>query len=412
MLIYNIGMWLMVIGLKILAIFDRKAQAGVDGRRDIFEKIRNAVAPDDKTIWIHCASLGEFEQGRPVIETIKTHHPGYKILLTFFSPSGYEIRKNYPGADHIFYLPLDTSDNARKFVDMVKPEIAIFVKYEFWLNYLSCLRESGCRTFIISAIFRRDSVFFKWYGGIFRQALKGFEKLFVQDNNSKELLASIGIDIDNVIVSGDTRFDRVAEVRKSAIPIPTVAAFTEGHKTVVAGSTWPPDDELLLELARRHPDTRFVIAPHETAEERVEKLISLCPENKAVRFTKVGTESIPSHIQIMVIDTIGILSSIYAYADVSYIGGGFGVGIHNTLEAAVYGLPVAFGPNYGKFKEACDLIEIGAATSVTNMEELDAWLSRLWTDPELLESTGRKAGEYVSSHTGATETILRNIFGK
>ena len=408
MLIYNIGMWLTVIGLRLLGIFDRKAQAGIAGRRDIFEKIRNAIDPDDKTIWIHCASLGEFEQGRPVIESIKAHHPEYRILLTFFSPSGYEIRKNYPGADHIFYLPLDTPDNARQFVNTVKPEIAIFVKYEFWLNYLTCLQKSGCRTFIISAIFRRDSVFFKWYGGIFRQALKVFEKLFVQDDNSKELLASIGI--DNVIVAGDTRFDRVAEVRKSAIPIPTVAAFAEGHKTLVAGSTWPPDDELLLELAGRHPDTRFVIAPHETNEERIEKLMSLCPENKAVRFTRTANEPIPDNIQIMIIDTIGILSSIYAYADVTYIGGGFGVGIHNTLEAAVYGVPVAFGPNYGKFKEACDLIGTGAATDVSDIGQLDKWLSSLWADPKLLESAGRKAGEYVSSHTGATGTILGNIF--
>lgn len=410
MLIYNIGMWLMVLGLRVLAIFDRKAQAGVAGRRGIFDKIENTVAPGDKTIWVHCASLGEFEQGRPVIEAIKANHPEYKILLTFFSPSGYEIRKNYPGADHIFYLPLDTPGNARRFVDTVKPDIAIFVKYEFWLNYLSCLRKSGCRTFIISAIFRRDSVFFKWYGGVFRRALKGFEKLFVQDDNSKKLLAGIGV--GNVVVSGDTRFDRVADVRSSAVPVPAVAAFAEGHKTLVAGSTWPPDDELLLELARRHPDTRFIIAPHETAEERIEKLVSLCPENKVVRFTRVGTEPIPDHIQITIIDTIGILSSIYAYAGVTYIGGGFGVGIHNTLEAAVYGVPVAFGPNYGKFKEARDLISVGAATSVTGIEQLDAWLTSLWTDPELLRSTGHKAGEYVSSHTGATETILKNIFGK
>ena len=408
MWIYNLGLILYVWAIALASLWHRKAKLWIDGRKGLFDRMKETIDPSARIVWIHAASLGEFEQGRPLIEKIRKEHPEYKILLTFFSPSGYEIRKNYDQADYIFYLPIDTPGKARRFLDIAHPEIAIFVKYEFWLNYLTCLQKSGCRTFIISAIFRRDSVFFKWYGGIFRQALRVFEKLFVQDDNSKELLASIGI--DNVIVAGDTRFDRVAEVRKSAIPIPTVAAFAEGHKTLVAGSTWPPDDELLLELAGRHPDTRFVIAPHETNEERIEKLMSLCPENKAVRFTRTANKPIPDNIQIMIIDTIGILSSIYAYADVTYIGGGFGVGIHNTLEAAVYGVPVAFGPNYGKFKEACDLIGTGAATDVSDIGQLDKWLSSLWADPKLLESAGRKAGEYVSSHTGATGTILGNIF--
>ncbi len=407
MLFYNIGIWLMALGMRALVSFDGKIRAGVAGRQGIFDRIRKAIAPGTKVVWVHCASLGEFEQGRPVIEAIKANHPEYKILLTFFSPSGYEIRKNYPGADYIFYLPLDTPGNAQRFVEAVKPEIAIFVKYEFWLNYLDCLRTAGCRTFIISAIFRRDSVFFKWYGGIFRRALQGFEKLFVQDENSKELLAGIGI--ENVAVSGDTRFDRVADVRKSAVPVPLVAGFAEGHKTLVAGSTWPPDDELLLALAERHPDMRFVIAPHETAEERIAKLVSLCPEGKVARYTKASGGKIPEGVQILIIDTIGILSSIYAYADVAYIGGGFGVGIHNTLEATVYGVPVAFGPNYQKFKEARELIAEGAATSVTDLAQLDTWLSDMLADPGLLKSAGQKAGEYVASHTGATGMILKDI---
>lgn len=409
MLFYNIVIWLMVFGMKVLALFDRKAAAGVAGRKDIFSRLADAVGTDTRIVWIHCASLGEFEQGRPIIEAIKAERPEYKIMLTFFSPSGYEIRKDYPGADYVFYLPLDTANNAGRFVGIVRPEIAIFIKYEFWLNYLCRLREVKCRTFIVSAIFRKDSVFFRWYGKIFRKALRGFEKLFVQDTNSRELLSHIGI--HNVIISGDTRFDRVAAVQSKAVEIPLVARFAKDHKTLVAGSTWPPDNELLIALARQHPEVRFVITPHEIGEERIEKLISLCPEGKAVRYTHIGErEEIPSGTQILVIDTIGILSSVYAYADFAYIGGGFGVGIHNTLEAAVYGIPLAFGPNYAKFREARELIEEGAAVSITDTAGLDKWLSSLLSDPSYLQATGKLAGNYVSSHTGATRTVLKEIF--
>ena len=411
MLFYNISMWLMVFGMRVWALFNGKVAAGVCGRQDIFKRIKDALVPGDRIIWIHCASLGEFEQGRPVIEAIKANHPEYKIFLTFFSPSGYEIRKNYPGADYIFYLPLDTPANAQTFVQLVKPEIAIFVKYEFWLNYLNRLKDSGCRTFIISAIFRKDAVFFKWYGKIFRKALRSFRTLFVQDEQSKELLESIGI--DDVIISGDTRFDRVADVKSKAAPVPLVEKFTAGHTSFIAGSTWPPDDELLAALASRHPDVKFVIAPHEIGEERVQKLVALFPAGKAVRYTQIGDDAtIAQEVQVLIIDTIGILSSVYAYADMAYIGGGFGVGIHNTLEAAVYGVPVAFGPNHGKFKEALELISDGAATSVTDIAQLDAWADSLLSDAFLLKSTGQKAGEYVSAHTGATRMILHYIFDK
>lgn len=408
MLFYNIGMWLMALGMKAAAPFNRKIKAGVRGRHGIFKRIAGAVNPGDKIVWVHCASLGEFEQGRPVIEAIRARKPGYKVLLTFFSPSGYGIRRDYSGADYIFYLPLDTPRNARRFIETVRPEVAIFIKYEFWLNYLRRLRKAGCRTFIISAIFRKDSVFFKWYGGMFRRALGTFERLFVQDGNSKELLA--GIEVDNVTVSGDTRFDRVADVRSNAKEVPAVAEFAKGHKTLVAGSTWPPDEELLLGLAEKHPDVRFVIAPHETGEDRIARLAALCPEGRAVRYTQLGKRPVPADVQIMIIDTIGILSSIYAYGDFAYIGGGFGVGIHNTLEAAVYGVPVAFGPNYRKFKEARELIASGASASVSDLPQLEKWLAGLLADPALLESTGKKAGEYVSSHVGATDKIMREIF--
>lgn len=408
MFIYNIGMWLMALGGRIWALFDGKTKAAMEGRRGLIGKIERAITPGDRIVWVHCASLGEFEQGRPVIEAIRTSRPEYKIALTFFSPSGYEIRKNYPGADYIFYLPIDTPRNARRFVRAIRPEIAIFVKYEFWLNYLRRLRLSGCRTFIISAIFRRDSVFFKAYGAIFRKALGGFERLFVQDDDSARLLAEIGI--GDVTVTGDTRFDRVADVRAQSKELPIVAQFCKGYKTLVAGSTWPPDEELLAGLARHNSGVRFVIAPHETGEERIGKLIGSLPEGKVLRYTTLSDGPLPVDAQILIIDTVGILSSVYAYADFTYIGGGFGVGIHNTLEAAVYGVPVAFGPNYGKFKEARELIECGGAASIANGPQLQEWLSGFLTDPQALAWAGEKAGDYVASHTGATDTIMTAIF--
>lgn len=408
MFIYNIGMWLMALGGRIWALFDSKTKAAMQGRRGLIGKIEKAITPGDRIVWVHCASLGEFEQGRPVVEAIRTSRPEYKIALTFFSPSGYEIRKNYPGADYIFYLPIDTPRNARRFIRAVRPEIAIFVKYEFWLNYLRQLRLSGCRTFIISAIFRRDSVFFKAYGAIFRKALGGFERLFVQDDNSAQLLAELGV--RDVTVTGDTRFDRVAEVRVHSKELPIVAQFSKGSKTLVAGSTWPPDEELLAGLARHNSGVRFVIAPHETGEERVSKLVASLPEGKVLRYTRLSNGPLPVDAQILIIDTVGILSSVYAYADFAYIGGGFGVGIHNTLEAAVYGVPVAFGPNYGKFKEARELIECGGAASIADGTQLQEWLAGFLTDPQALAHAGDKAGKYVASHTGATDTIITAIF--
>ena len=409
MFIYNIGMWIMVLGGKIWALFNSKTKVAMQGRRKLICKIKDSVDPKERIIWIHCASLGEFEQGRPVIEAIKSQKTQYKILLTFFSPSGYEIRKNYAGADYIFYLPLDTPRNARRFVNAIKPEIAIFVKYEFWLNYLRQLRLSGCRTFIISAIFRKNSVFFRLYGSIFRKALAGFERLFVQDENSKELLAGIGI--TKVSITGDTRFDRVEQVRKNAVEIAPIAAFSQGQKTLVAGSTWPPDEDLLITLAANNPDIRFIIVPHETGEERVKKLAESFPEGKAIRYTQIKDGGdIPSTVQTIIIDIVGILSSVYAYADFAYIGGGFGVGIHNTLEAAVYGIPVVFGPNYEKFKEARELISCGGAASISDGTQLQEWLSKFINDPQRLAEAGKQAGSYVATHTGATKIIMNSIF--
>ena len=407
-------MWLYDIALicygwliRLAALRHRKARSWVEGRRNLFARMEAAIRPTDRIVWVHVASLGEFEQGRPLIERIRREHPEHKILLTFFSPSGYEIRKNYAGADYIFYLPIDTRRNARRFLDIVRPEIAIFVKYEFWLNLLHELRCRRIRTFIVSAIFHRHAVFFRCYGGWWREALETFEVLFVQNDESKRLLAELGF--DNAIVSGDTRFDRVADIARAARHIELVERFRDDKPLFVAGSTWGPDEELLLRLINENPAIKFIVAPHEMDEARIERLLA---ETKggAVRYTQCTPETKVADRQLLVLDTVGILSSVYGYATWSYIGGGFGVGIHNTLEAATFGLPIAFGPNYRTFKEACDLVTLGAARSIATYEELAAWFAPLRDDPEVLDRAGRAAKEYTQRHQGATELITRTIF--
>lgn len=400
--------------LRAAALFNPKASLWLRGRRGIFDRLRNAVRDWDNVVWIHCASLGEFEQGRPLIEAIKESHPDRRIILTFFSPSGYEIRKDYPLADAVFYLPLDTPRNARRFVRTVRPEIAVFVKYEFWLNYLRALGRSGCRTFVVSAIFRPDSVFFRWYGGAFRRILPLFERMFVQNQESKQLLSALGIEA--VTVSGDTRFDRVARIAENAKRLPVIERFAEGSKTVVAGSTWPHDEDLILQAIAAFPQLKFIVAPHEIDQERIGKFIAASPR-KAVRYTggdagtaDAGAGTPDADAEVLVIDTIGILSAVYRYGWVGYIGGGFGAGIHNTLEAAAFGLPLAFGPNYAKFREARDLIEIKAARSVSTFPELQEALRVLLDDPELHRKAGAKAAEYVETHRGATAIIMKTLF--
>lgn len=393
--------------IRLFALRHRKAKLWAEGRRGLFDRMREAIRPTDRIVWIHVASLGEFEQGRPLIERIRREHPEYKILLTFFSPSGYEIRKDYAGADYIFYLPVDTRRNARRFLDIVRPEIVIFVKYEFWLNLLRELRRRRIRTFIVSAIFWRRSVFFRCYGGWWREALETFETLFVQNDASKRLLAELGF--DNTIVSGDTRFDRVAEIARSARHIELVERFRGERPLFVAGSTWGPDEELLIRLMNDNPTIKFVIAPHEMNEARIERLLAAV-RGGGVRYTQCTPETELAERQLLVLDTVGILSSVYGYATWSYIGGGFGVGIHNTLEAATFGLPIAFGPNYRNFKEACNLITLGAARSISTYKELAAWFAPLRDDREELDRAGRAAKEYTQRHQGATEIITRTIF--
>ncbi len=414
MFLYNIIISIYSLLIKIVAQWNPKAKLWCDGRVDLFERMRGVILPSDRVIWIHVASLGEFEQGRPLIEKIRFNHPEYKILLTFFSPSGYEIRKDYKGADYIFYLPIDTTRNARKFLDIAHPEIAVFVKYEYWLNLLFELRRRNIRSYIISAIFRPQSIFFRWWGFMWRKALESFETIFVQDENSIKLLAKVGF--DNVVVAGDTRFDRVADIARAAKKLPTIERFKGDSKLLVAGSTWLPDEKIIVEIAKRHPEVKIVIAPHEINEEHIIAIEELF-EGRALRFTEVthmGSDEVELtteliHAQVLILDTMGMLSSLYQYGDWAYIGGGFGVGIHNTLEAATFAIPIAFGPNYLKFKEAVDMVSLSIARSINDIEGADEWFSTMLNDEDLYRSTSRAAREYTNNKCGATNIIERTI---
>ena len=409
MWLYNIGILIYVNCIALASRWYPKARLWCNGRKGQFERMSNAVDAADRIVWMHAASLGEFEQGRPVIEKIRKLYPQYKILLTFFSPSGYEIRKNYDGADYVFYLPADRPAEVRRFLDIVNPEIAIFVKYEYWLNMLAELRRRNIRTYIISAIFRRGSIFFRFYGSLWRKALRSFDTLFVQNGESAELLAGIGI--TNVKIAGDTRFDRVAQIARQAGKIDTIERFRGSGRIFIAGSTWAPDEEILLQLIYDNPSVKFIIAPHEMEEERIERLCNAV-NGGAVRYTRCTPLTDFGSTQVLVLDTVGLLASAYGYASWGYIGGGFGVGIHNTLEAAAFGLPIAFGPNYRKFKEARDLVSLGAAVPVADYSALSSWFAPLRDDETHLLDVSRKAKEYTMENQGATDTIVNTIFGK
>ncbi len=411
--LYNIAIWFYALAVRIVAMFNPKVRLMWQGEREAYAKIESGLADGDRVVWVHAASLGEFEQGRPLIEKLKRENPEYKILLTFFSPSGYEVRKNYAGADVIAYLPLDTPRNARRFVELVKPEKVVFVKYEFWLNYLAELRFRGIETFIISAIFRSNQVFFKWYGGIFREGLKAFKMLFVQNEESKELLKGIGV--ENVMVAGDTRFDRVADIAAAAKRLEVVEEFVNAQLPVlVVGSSWGPDEDLLARYINEQAGRmKMIIAPHEVREERISELTEKLTCKYAL-YTDIQKEitdgsqlSTLNSLDVLVVNTIGVLSSVYQYGQVAYIGGGFGVGIHNTLEAAAWGMPVVFGPNYHKFQEAKELIECGAGQSIKNYEECARALDEFF---EKNEVASKAAAEYVASHTGATDLIHNSQF--
>jgi 3-deoxy-D-manno-octulosonic-acid transferase len=410
--LYTTGIRVYVLIIRLASLFQLKARLWVKGRKNIFERIdlvlkEAKIDPTKQKIaWFHCASLGEFEQGRPVIEAYRQHFPEHKIFLTFFSPSGYEVRKTYTGADFIFYLPADTRRQARKFLSLVKPCIAIFVKYEFWFNYLNELKKSGVPTFVISAIFRPTQHFFKWYGEWQRTALGKLDHIFVQNESSRELISFIGI--NNVTVSGDTRFDRVIAIASQARSFPLVETFAQGVPILVAGSTWPPDENLIfLVMARSEIRFKLIIAPHETHRKRIDAIISRSGIN-AIRYSE-ATESNVAAANVLVIDSIGMLSSLYRYATIAYIGGGFGVGIHNTLEAATFGKPVIFGPNFHKFQEARELLDLGAAFSIDIEEELNLAIQKLLGDRSLCISASQQAAEYVRERAGASGIIMKKI---
>ncbi len=401
--LYNLSINLYYLLIKIYQHFNPKARLWIEGRKNIFEKISKEVDPNLPSIWFHFASLGEFEQGRPVLEQVRHSYPGYKLIVTFFSPSGYELSKNYKNADHIFYLPLDTKQNTVKFLQLIDPTLAFFTKYEFWFHYFNELHKRRIPIIVISAIFRRSQPFFKWYGALNRKILGFVDHFFVQDENSKNLLNKINL--TNVTVSGDTRFDRVTENAKNPATFDKVKAFCADSKIFVAGSTWPDDEKLICNLFQQFPEWKFIIAPHEIREEKITSLLEMAVNTSIVRYSEVG---IDCNFQVLVIDNIGMLSALYQYADVSYIGGGFGVGIHNTLEAAAFGVPVIFGPNYQKFREAKALINLGAGITVSNATELNSVMHTL-KDDLTRKHLGDIARQYVSQEKGATETIMKYI---
>ena len=406
LLIYNFFLGIYAVLAYVAAPFNTKIRKFILGRSGIFKMLKGKIKAGDKIIWFHAASLGEFEQGRPVIEALKLKRPDYKILVTFFSPSGYEIRKNYAGADIICYLPIDFSWHAKRFVDIVKPSAVYFIKYEFWHNYIHEVSKRNIPLYCISGIFREEQMFFKWYGGWFRNTLRKFFHFYVQNNVSRELLQRINIQC--VEVSGDTRFDRVFDIAKSVKELPIVTSFAANYKTLIAGSTWPADEDLLIQFINSTSfDCKFIIAPHEIHESGIQRIISLL-KVEAVRYSQAANKDI-SQYKVLVIDNIGMLSSIYQYGIISYIGGGFGKGIHNTLEAATFGLPVIFGPKYLKFKEAVDLVEKQGAFNIEKYEDLRSVLDALLGDDKKRSNASTTCKEYVTTNVGATERILKNV---
>ncbi len=404
--IYNLSIRFYSFAARIAALFNIKARQWTTGRKNLLSRIAAQVDNSKPIVWFHASSLGEFEQGRPVIEAFRAEYPDYKILLTFFSPSGYEVRKNYSGADYVFYLPADTPHNARTFLRIVRPSAALFVKYDFWYNYLSILHSQNIPTYVFSSIFRKQQAFFRWYGGWYRNMLKFFTLLFVQDDNSKQLLSSVGI--NNVQIGGDTRFDRVFDLVQQAKPQPLISQFVGDSNILVAGSTWIDDEQLLCEYTNKH-NIKMIIAPHEPTDANVDRLMGYCTKD-VVKFTDAqSTPEKLNHANVLIINCIGLLSSLYRYGQVAYIGGGFGKGIHNTLEAATYGVPVVFGPKYQKFREACQLIECGAGTSISTYTQLEGVLDAYFANAAKRSADGSAAVDYVNSMCGGTKLIINEL---
>ncbi len=405
--VYYLGIRIYYLAICIASAFNGKARQWLSGRKGLFQLVKQRMTPHEKILWFHVASLGEFEQGRPVIEAIRKKHTEYKILITFFSPSGYEIRKNYAGADYVFYLPLDTLRNARKFVELLQPEKVFFVKYEFWFNFLRVLHQKKIPVYLISGIFRKNHLFFRWYGKGYGNILGFFTHFYVQNRESYQLLTERGF--NNVTLSGDTRFDRVTQIASDARETGIAERFVKGSPVVICGSTWDRDEELLMQYINDCDEqVKFIIAPHEIHESHILNIVAglkITP----VRYSQADSQPLEGR-RVLIIDNIGLLSTLYKYGDIAYIGGGFGAGIHNILEAAAFGLPIVFGPNYRKFTEAYDLIGMKGAFSISTFPELRKILDLLLKSRQEKEKAGRTAQKYVAEHQGATSKILRDLF--
>ena len=429
---YNLIIYIYQLGVIIASLFNEKVRKMWRGEREAIRILKEKVDPNAQYVWFHAASLGEFEQGRPLIEQLRQDHPEYKILLTFFSPSGYEVRKNYAGADIICYLPLDTITNARRFLRTIRPVMAFFIKYEFWYNYLHILKHRGVPVYSVSSIFRPGQIFFRWYGRQYSHVLKCFTHFFVQNEISKELLGTIGI--TNVSIVGDTRFDRVLQIKAAAKQLPIVEAFldvrgegsevrgeksgaaefgsAEAPKVFVAGSSWPPDEDIFIPFFNEHRDWKLIIAPHVIGEEHLKQIESKLAGRKVARYSSLEdpeNPEIPDNLEVLIIDCFGLLSSIYHYADVTYVGGGFGVGIHNTLEAAVWDVPVIFGPNNERFQEAQGLKACGGGYEITGADDFRCIMQRFIDTPQTITEAGRQSGAFVQQMTGATKKVLSAV---
>jgi 3-deoxy-D-manno-octulosonic-acid transferase len=405
--LYNLLVSLAGFALKIAALFSAKMKLFIDGRKTVFADLSNKIKPSDQTIWFHAASLGEYEQGLPVIEKIKIKHPNHKIVLTFFSPSGYEVRKNNAVADVTVYLPLDSKSNAKKFIDLVHPELVFFIKYEYWPNYLNELENRNITTYLISGIFRENQPFFKWYGGFYRKALDAFEHFFVQNVKSKELL--LKLNKTNVTVSGDTRFDRVAAILEKDNALDFISEFKNDTLTIVVGSSWPKDESLLVNYINSTANNvKFIIAPHNIKAEQITQLKNSISK-KTVLFSEKEGKNL-TDFDVFIIDTIGILTKIYSYADVAYVGGGFGnPGVHNILEPATFGVPIVIGANFSHFAEAIALVQNGGCISVSNQNELDEAFENLIRNEDIRHEKGNICSTFVQMNKNATEIILKQI---
>lgn len=413
---YSLGIYLYALLVRLVAALGhRKARAMVRGQRDTWRILREKIDPTARYVWFHAASLGEFEQGLPLIERLRREQPSRKILLTFFSPSGYEVRKDYKGADVVCYLPFDSPTAARRFIKWARPEMAFFIKYEFWRNYIDVLSKKSIPIYSVSSIFRPGQIFFRWYGRKYARCLRRITHFFVQNERSVELLRTIGVQ-DNVTIVGDTRFDRVIDIRNNARPLPLVEQFTRAKEdsnaapfVLVAGSSWQPDEDILLDYVNRHPDLRLVIAPHVVNDAHIQEIEQKLT-TPALRYSQATLENVDDY-RVLIIDGYGLLSSIYRYATVAYVGGGFGVGIHNVPEAAVYGIPVIIGPNHQRFAEAVALIANGGCKSIKNAEDFSVIMDDFLENPAHIAQAGSAAGDYIHQNAGATPVIYQHVFG-